>query len=62
MAPQADSFNCLWNATAVAAPALSQFEPGYVTDIAVIGAGITGLAAALHLAEAGARTAVVDER
>jgi gamma-glutamylputrescine oxidase len=42
------------------APARLRFAGDVVTDVCVIGGGYTGLSAALHLAEAGARVAVVE--
>lgn len=53
--------SCFWNQTASAAafPALS----GQVrVDVAIIGAGYTGLSAALRLAEAGMDVALLDEQ
>nr|WP_210285927.1 FAD-binding oxidoreductase [Aureimonas jatrophae] len=50
----------LWARTAPPAPATSPLEGARTVDVAVIGAGFTGLSAALHLAEGGARVAVVE--
>src|SRR5690349_7506463 len=48
----------LWEASAPAAPAAAPLR-GRV-DVAVIGAGFTGLSAALHLAEGGRSVAVLE--
>ena len=49
----------LWERTAPAAPATRTLgEHG--ADVVIVGAGFTGTSAALHLAEAGARVAVVE--
>lgn len=50
----------LWAATAKAAPKLSPLQVDQQVDVAIIGAGFTGLRAATILAEAGMRVAVVD--
>lgn len=50
---------CFWKETASAAPR-SALTGEAVADVAVIGAGFTGLSAALHLAEAGANVVVLD--
>lgn len=56
-----DSFeHSLWHATAGAAPAGDEFEPGQSYDCIVIGAGIAGLVSALTLQECGARVAVLE--
>ena len=38
------------------------FDGDRIVDVAVVGGGLTGLSAALHLAEAGARVSVVEAR
>ncbi|MGF6414889.1 NAD(P)/FAD-dependent oxidoreductase [Paraburkholderia sp. MM5482-R1] len=50
----------LWADTAIAAPQLAPLVGHIETDVAIIGAGFTGLSAAIHLAEAGVRCIVVD--
>ncbi len=50
----------LWAATAPAAPPTPPLDAPLATDVLVIGAGYTGLSAALHLAEGGARVCVLD--
>jgi len=50
----------LWEATAPAAPPAPPLRGRVEVDVAVIGAGYTGLSAALHLAEAGRSVAVLE--
>lgn len=50
----------LWEASAPPAPATGALAEPIAADVVVIGAGFTGLSAALHAAEAGARVAVVE--
>ena len=50
----------LWEATAPAAPPAPPLRERVEVDVAVIGAGYTGLSAALHLAEAGRSVAVLE--
>ncbi|MET3645814.1 NAD(P)/FAD-dependent oxidoreductase [Phyllobacterium ifriqiyense] len=50
----------LWEKTAPPAPKTEPLRGDISVDVAVIGAGFTGLSAALHLAEAGTKVAVVD--
>ncbi|MEJ6392845.1 FAD-binding oxidoreductase [Gymnodinialimonas sp. 2305UL16-5] len=50
----------LWAYTAPETAANPPLRGDHSTDVAVIGAGFTGLRAALHLAEAGTRVIVVD--
>eukprot|EP01133_Synstelium_polycarpum_P027884 gene27884-33726_t len=50
----------LWEKTAPPAPATQKLAGNISVDVAVIGAGFTGLSAALHLAETGASVAVLD--
>lgn len=50
----------LWYATAPPAPVTAPLAGAERADIAVIGAGYTGLSCALHLAEAGAKVVVLE--
>lgn len=50
----------LWEQTAPPAPETRPLAGDATADVAVIGAGFTGLSAALHLAETGARVAVLE--
>jgi glycine/D-amino acid oxidase-like deaminating enzyme len=51
----------LWEATAPPAPETAPLQAqGVAVDIAIVGAGYSGLSAALHAAEAGARVAVLE--
>jgi glycine/D-amino acid oxidase-like deaminating enzyme len=50
----------LWETSAPAAPATSALANDLVVDVAVVGAGFTGLSAALHLAQGGASVAVLE--
>ncbi|MGH6738431.1 MAG: NAD(P)/FAD-dependent oxidoreductase [Bradyrhizobium sp.] len=50
----------LWEQTAPLPPPTSVLDGEAKVDVAVIGAGFTGLSAALHLAEGGARVAVLE--
>ena len=52
----------LWEATAPAGPALAPLAGARRVDVALIGAGYTGLSAALHLAQAGRSVAVLEAR
>ena len=52
----------LWSDTAPPAPKLSSVEGELNADVAVVGGGYTGLSAALHLAEAGRETIVLEAR
>ena len=50
----------LWEISAPPAPPTSALEGEIACDIAVVGAGYTGLSAALHAAQAGASVVVLD--
>jgi L-pipecolate oxidase len=50
----------LWEQTAPPPPATRALEGEIAADVAVVGAGFTGLSAALHLAEGGAKVAVLE--
>jgi len=50
----------LWEQTAPAAPATEKLAGTLDVEVAVIGGGFTGLSAALHLAQAGVRVAVIE--
>ena len=50
----------LWAATAPPPPSCAALADDITADIAIVGAGYTGLSAALHAAQAGARVAVVE--
>ncbi len=50
----------LWDKTAPSPPCFKSFTGNKVTDVAVIGGGYTGLSTALHLAEAGTDTMLLE--
>lgn len=50
----------LWTDTAPAAPSLPSLEGDLRADVAIVGAGFTGLSAAIHLAERGADVVVLE--
>ena len=52
--------NSLWTATANRSPDYPALEGDVRADVAVVGAGYTGLSAALHLAEDGVQVVLVD--
>jgi glycine/D-amino acid oxidase-like deaminating enzyme len=54
--------NALWTATANPAPACPPLEGRAETTVAILGAGVTGLSAALHLAERGVAVTVLEAR
>ena len=49
-----------WAATAAAGPEIAPFDGSENSDIAIVGAGYTGLSTALHLAERGRSVLVLD--
>src|SRR5918996_2676122 len=53
-------FTPYWLDTSTPGPDRSGTEVGGQVDVAVVGAGLTGLSAALHLARKGARVAVLE--
>jgi glycine/D-amino acid oxidase-like deaminating enzyme len=50
----------LWTDTAVAGPACAPLDGEHRVEVAVVGAGFTGLSAALHVADAGRSVAVLE--
>jgi len=56
------SRDALWMATAVAAPETPTLRESTSCDVAIVGAGFTGLNAALRLAEKGASVCVLESR
>lgn len=50
----------LWSATATPAPASARLSAALSADVVVVGAGYTGLSAAVHLAEAGRSVIVLE--
>jgi glycine/D-amino acid oxidase-like deaminating enzyme len=54
-------FTSYWLDTAPATPDRSQTEVSGEVDVAVVGGGLTGTSAALHLARKGARVAVLEK-
>ena len=50
----------LWERSAPPAPPTTSLSGDLIADVVVIGAGFTGLSAALHLAEAGASVVVLE--
>jgi sarcosine oxidase len=57
-----DTAPSLWAATAAPPPDVWPLEEEARVDVAVVGGGYTGLSAALHLAEAGAKVALLEAR
>jgi glycine/D-amino acid oxidase-like deaminating enzyme len=61
LAPEYDEqIQSLWRATATPAPPTVQLEGGAEADVAIVGAGYTGLSCAVALAEAGRRVVVLE--
>jgi glycine/D-amino acid oxidase-like deaminating enzyme len=54
------SMTSIWAATADPPPEMPPLTESIATDVAIVGGGLTGLAAALRLAEAGVNAAVID--
>jgi glycine/D-amino acid oxidase-like deaminating enzyme len=54
--------NSLWSATAKYTDTYPALSGEQQADVAIIGAGFTGLSAALHLAEAGASVTLIDSQ
>lgn len=52
--------HALWAATAVSAPATATLREALTCDVAIIGAGFTGLNAALHLAQRNVSVCVLE--
>jgi L-pipecolate oxidase len=52
----------LWETTAPPAPETTRLEGDHRADVAVVGGGYTGMSAALHLAEGGARVVLLEAR
>ncbi|ADZ92755.1 FAD-dependent oxidoreductase [Marinomonas mediterranea] len=52
--------NSLWRASSPAAPELTSLSSDMVVDVAIVGAGFTGLSAALHLAKKGFSVVVLE--
>jgi glycine/D-amino acid oxidase-like deaminating enzyme len=50
----------VWELTAPAAPVLPALAGNHDCDVAIVGAGYTGLSTALHLAEAGVHSTVIE--
>lgn len=50
----------LWEQTAPEAPATPELQGAATADVAIVGAGYTGLSAALHLSEAGRKAVLVE--
>ena len=57
-----DATTSLWSVTATPAPRVETMDGDITCDVAIVGAGFTGLCAALHLAEAGVAVAVIEKR
>ncbi len=60
MSPGSRYEKTLWEATAEPGPKLSSLEGEHKAEVVVIGAGISGLSTALHLAEAGYSVVVIE--
>ena len=51
----------LWQATAPPLEKMPALEGGIECEVAIVGAGYTGLSTALHLAESGCKSVIVDK-
>jgi hypothetical protein len=60
VAADAEQGQSLWRATAAPAPATAPLEGDAEADVAIVGAGYTGLSCALALADAGRRVVVLE--
>lgn len=60
MIPSATQPVSIWNTTAHPTPPLPALEGDVQTDVVIVGAGFTGLAAAHHLSQRGVRCALVE--
>ena len=58
--PDAQWPDSLWAATAAPAPDTPALDASVSCDVAIVGAGFTGLSTALHLAERGVNVRVID--
>lgn len=54
--------NSLWTPTANPAPVFAALTEQIAADVAIIGGGVTGMSAALHLAEAGVQVVVLEAK
>ena len=52
--------NSLWSATANPSAPCPELQADVSADVAIVGAGFTGLSAALHLAQMGRSVAVLE--
>ncbi len=60
MSSNQDEIKSLWKETAITAPILEKLTGEITADVAIIGAGFTGLRAALELAQQGLSVVVLD--
>jgi glycine/D-amino acid oxidase-like deaminating enzyme len=56
-----DTTISLWSTTATTAPSTDAVSGDFTCDVVIVGAGFTGLSAALHLAEAGTNVVVIEQ-